>query len=181
MIAPTVLANRLAGMMLLVGLSASAAPQTIKPGEVWLDDRGQQIQTHGGWIIKLSDNYCWFGEDRSQGLDRAKRYVSCYRSKDLAHWTFCNQVIKLSDPEQFGPRWVLERPKTFYNPKTKSYVMYMHIDDAKYQVARVGVATCAALEQFLGKRRGVVHQVEPIDQPIEFSGKTVRHRVALRP
>ena len=118
----------------LVCLSATfvcGQPRTIKPGEVWPDDRGQHIQAHGGGIIKLGDTYYWFGEDRAQGLDRAKRYVSCYSSKDLAHWTFRNQVIKLADPENSGRGWVLERPKVFYNPKTKKYVMYMHIDDAQ--------------------------------------------------
>jgi hypothetical protein len=73
MIAPSALVNRRAAMLLLVALSASAASQKIKPGGVWLDDRGQHIQAHGGGIIKLSDTYYWFGEDRSQGLDRAKR------------------------------------------------------------------------------------------------------------
>ena len=167
MIAPSVLANRLAVMMLLIALSASATPQTIKPGEVWLDDRGQQIQAHGGGIIKLRDNFYWFGEDRSQGLDRAKRYVSCYRSKDLAHWTFRNQVVKLSDPEEFGPRWVLERPKAFYNPKTRRYVMYVHIDDAKYQVARVGVATCDTVDgdyKYLRSFRPLDHESRDIGQ-----------------
>ena len=173
MITPTVLANRLAGMMLLVGFSASAAPQTIKPGEVWLDDRGQQIQAHGGGIIKLNDNYYWFGEDRSRGLDRAKRYVSCYRSKDLAHWTFRNRVVKLSDPEQLGPGWVLERPKVFYNPKTRRYVMYMHIDDAKYRVARVGVATCDTVDddyKYLKSFRPLDHESRDIGQFVDDDG-----------
>ena len=51
----------------LIVTPASAAPQTIKPGEVWPDDRGQHVQAHGGGIIKLGDTYYWFGEDRSQG------------------------------------------------------------------------------------------------------------------
>ena len=54
----------------------------------------------------------------------AKRYVSCYSSKDLAHWTFRNQVIKLADPENFGRGWVLERPKVYYNEKTNK--VYQH-------------------------------------------------------
>ena len=87
---------------LVIGSNTVAAPQTIKPGELWLDDRGQHIQAHGGGIIKLGDTYYWFGEDRSQGLDRNKRYVSCYASTDLAHWTFRHQVLKLADPENFA-------------------------------------------------------------------------------
>ena len=79
-------------------------------------------------------------------MDRDKRYVACYSSKDLAHWTFRNQVIKTTDPENLGRGWVLERPKVFYNEKTKKYVMYMHIDDSKYKLARVGVATCGTVD-----------------------------------
>src|ERR1035441_7881843 len=117
----------LALLVVLTGLATSVA-QTIRPGEVWLDDRGQPIQAHGGGILKQGKTYFWFGEDRTQGLDPSKRYVACYSSEDLAHWKFRNQVLKLSDPESFGPKWILERPKVFYNAKTKKYVMYMHID-----------------------------------------------------
>ncbi len=128
--------------------TASAAPQTIRPGELWPDDRGQHVQAHGGGIIKLGDTYYWFGEDRSKDNDPGKRYVACYSSQDLAHWTFRNQVIKLADPENFGPEWVLERPKVFFNATTKQFVMYMHIDGrlpgnkSRYSIARVGVAVC---------------------------------------
>ncbi len=127
-------------LLLAVVALAASAPQTIRPGEVWPDDRGRHIQAHGGGILKLGDTWYWFGEDRSQGLDPERRYVACYSSTDLAHWTFRNQVVKQADPGDLGPRFVMERPKVFYNPRTKKFVMYMHIDDARYQLARVGVA-----------------------------------------
>lgn len=133
------------GSFLLAAL-AGAAPQTIKPGEVWPDDCGRHVQAHGGGIIRLGDTYYWFGEDRSEGNDPGKRYVACYSSTDLAHWTFRNQVLQLADPENFGPEWVLERPKVFFNARTKQFVMYMHIDgrlpgsSSRYSIARVGVA-----------------------------------------
>src|ERR1017187_1891370 len=76
-----------------------AAPQTIVPGAVWPDDRGQHVQAHGGGIIKVGATYYWFGEDRSAHNEPGKRYVSCYASPDLAHWQFRNQVIKQADPE----------------------------------------------------------------------------------
>lgn len=79
------LRNLVAAVSLIIATNIVAAPQAIRPGELWLDDRGQHIQVHGGGIIKLGDTYYWFGEDRSQGLDRSKRYVSCYASTDLAH------------------------------------------------------------------------------------------------
>ena len=108
---------------------------------VWLDNRGKPIQAHGGGILKVGDEFFWFGEDRTQGLDPTRKYVACYSSKDLSHWTFRNQVLNLADPENLGPGWIVERPKVFYNAKTKKYVMYLHLDDSSYKLARVAIAT----------------------------------------
>ncbi|MBS1871909.1 MAG: family 43 glycosylhydrolase [Acidobacteria bacterium] len=125
--------------VMFAAVTLMAAPQTFRPGDVWLDNRDRHIQAHGGGIIKLGDTWYWFGEDRGRDNDPERRYVACYSSKDLAHWTFRNQVVRWSDPENLGPHWVLERPKVFYNAKAKKYVMYLHLDDAKYKVARVAV------------------------------------------
>ena len=130
----------LATILCLFSLPTSFAATLIKPGAVWLDNRGKQIQAHGGGILKVGGTFYWFGEDRTQGLDPTKRYVACYSSKDLAHWTFRNQVLKLTDPENLGPRWLIERPKVFYNAKTRKFVMYTHLDNGSYKAARVGVA-----------------------------------------
>src|SRR5579871_6778783 len=127
MISTRLFAIGLTAMLCLAGMKVMAA-DTIKPGEVWLDDRGQQIQAHGGGVIRLGDIFYWFGEDRSQTNARGKRYVSCYASKDLAHWQFRNQVLKLANVENLQRGWALERPKVFYNEKTKKYVMYFHLD-----------------------------------------------------
>ena len=47
--------------------SPARGPQTIVPGAIWPDDRGQHVQAHGGGIIKLGDTYYWFGEERCPG------------------------------------------------------------------------------------------------------------------
>lgn len=126
----------------------AAGPQLIRPGEIWPDDRGRHIQAHGGAILKHGDTYYWFGEDRSQDNDPGKRFVACYASTDLVHWTFRRQVIAMAAPEDFGSYWVLERPKVFFNGKTRQFVMYMHVDGPGpgqgrgYKVARVAVAVC---------------------------------------
>ena len=111
----------------------------IRPGEVWMDDRGLPIEAHGGGIIKLKDTYFWFGEDRTPSNDPDKRYVACYSSKDLVHWKFRRQVLQLSNPENLS-NWILERPKVFYNTKTRKFVMYAHLDASGYKLARVAVA-----------------------------------------
>jgi hypothetical protein len=67
-----------------IAANALGAGHSIKPGEVWPDDRGRHIQAHGGGILNLGDTFYWFGEDRSRDNERGKRYVSCYSSKNLA-------------------------------------------------------------------------------------------------
>lgn len=129
-----------------------AVADFIRPGLLWLDDRGRHIQAHGGGIIKLDDTWYWFGEDRSRENDPLTRCVACYSSRDLVHWTFRNQVLKLEDPESLGKDWVLERPKVFFNARTKMFVMYLHLDGwapesgTSYSVARVGVAICDTVD-----------------------------------
>jgi hypothetical protein len=164
--------NRAGSLLALAALAVWAAPQTIRPGEIWLDNRGQHIQAHGGGIIKIGDTYYWFGEDRTQGLDPARKFVSCYSSKDLANWTFRNQVLKLADPENLGRRFVVERPKVFYNAKTRKYVMYFHFD-VNYALAQVGVATCDTVNgdyQFVTSFRPLGQESRDIGQFIDDDG-----------
>jgi hypothetical protein len=135
---------------------ASAALQTIKPGEIWPDDHGEHINAHGGGIIKLEETWYWFGEYRPKESEPGKRYVSCYSSTDLINWKFRNLVINSTAPDNIGPLWVLERPKVFFNAKTKKFVMYMHIDGPEdpaepnprkvYTLARVGIAVCDTVD-----------------------------------
>lgn len=111
----------------------------IYPGGVWADNNGDHVQAHGGGIIKLGKTYYWFGEYRAKDNDPNLRYVGCYSSKDLTNWKFLKKIT-FSDPENLGEGWILERPKVYFNKKTKKFVMYMHLDIPKYKYARVGVA-----------------------------------------
>lgn len=121
----------------------------IQPGAIWPDTDGNHIQAHGGGITKFGNTYYWYGEQRAQEYtnDTIHRYVSCYASKDLMNWKFLGNAIKLSKPDSIIiGRFVLERPKVYYNVPTKKYVMYMHIDGKVnglpnvYGYASVGVA-----------------------------------------
>ncbi|HET9570676.1 MAG TPA: family 43 glycosylhydrolase [Bacteroidales bacterium] len=126
-------------MALFTGMHAQKQ-HVIRPCEVWPDVDGEHIQAHGGGIIKVKSTYYWYGEQRAKDLDPQYRYVSCYSSKDLINWKFRGNALTILPPDTLGEGWVLERPKVFYNGKTKKYVMYFHIDDKRYQVAQVGVA-----------------------------------------
>jgi hypothetical protein len=94
-------------------------------------------------------------------------------------------VVHLSDPENFGPRWILECPKVFYNAKTKKYVMYMHIDGplpgtssttttpSSYGLARVGVAVSDTVDgeyRYLRSFRPLGHESRDIGQFVDDDG-----------
>ena len=159
-------------MMVITG-QAQKNQQFFRPGETWPDVDGNHIQAHGGGIIKLGKIYYWYGEERSKGLDTNFRYVSCYSSKDLLNWKFRGDVVKMADPENLGNRWVLERPKVFYNKKSKKYVMYFHLDDSKYKVARVGIAVSDKPDgqfTYVKSFRPLGHESRDIGQFIDDDG-----------
>jgi hypothetical protein len=150
----------------------------IEPGESWMDDRGLPIQAHGGGILRVGKTFFWFGEDRSPGNDPEKRYVACYSSKDLVRWKFRRQALQLSDPEQLGKLWVVERPKVFHNAKTGKFVMYFHLDAPGpdghgYTFARVGIATSDTVDgdyRYLKSFRPLGKESRDIGQFVDDDG-----------
>lgn len=153
--------------------SAFAQKQTvIRPGEVWPDTNGNHIQAHGGGIIKIKNTYYWYGEQRSKNLDPQYRYVSCYSSKDLINWKFKCNALKMAAPDSLPSTWVLERPKVYYNQKTKKYVMYVHID-VNYKLANVGIAVSdkpTGPFSYVKRFRPLGHESRDIGQFIDDDG-----------
>lgn len=149
------------------------SPSVVRPGEPWLDDRGQQIQAHGGGILNWRGNYYWFGEDRTPSNDPDRRYVACYSSKDLVHWKFRHQVLALADPDHLGPNWILERPKVFRNPRTGKFVLYAHLGDASSKVASVAVAVSDQIDgdyHYLKSFRPLDEESRDIGQFVDDDG-----------
>lgn len=159
----------LAALAAMPAALPAAAREAIRPGEPWVDDRGQRIQAHGGGITAWKGTYYWFGEDRSADNDPERRYVACYSSRDLVHWRFRAKVLALADPEKLGPRWVLERPKVFVNRGTGRFVMYAHLDDARYKLARVMVAVSDRIDG----PYSYVKSFRPLDQESRDIGQFV--------
>ncbi len=160
--------------IILPSVIFSQTQQWINPGEVWPDQNGNHIQAHGGGIIKIGKTYYWYGEERRQGLDSNKRYVSCYASKDLMNWDFKGDVLQLADPENLGRRWVCERPKVFYNTKTKKYVMYLHLDNSNYKLAKVAVCVSDKPDgnyEYVKSFRPLEHESRDIGQFIDDDGQ----------
>ena len=132
--------------------------KTIRSGELWYDDGGRHINAHGGGIMKHGDTYYWFGEHKSDHTSDALVGVMCYASKDLVNWRNCGVALSVTEPApgQAGQRpcrgattgsdiergCILERPKVIYNPVTKKFCMWFHLElkGQGYNAARYGVA-----------------------------------------
>lgn len=152
----------------------------IEPGLLWPDDRGQHIQAHGGAVIRHGNAWYWFGEDRSRANDSAHRCVACYSSTDLLNWTFRGQVLRLTDPENFGPEWLVERPKVYPCAQTGKFVMYFHLDGrlpgnaSRYSIARVGVAIADTIDgeyRYVRSFRPLGEESRDIGQFIDDDGQ----------
>lgn len=108
-------------------------------GVQWADTDGNPIQAHGGGMLKVGDDYYWFGENRNP--DGTFYAVSAYRSQDLRRWEHVHDVLTMNSDDGLSPANV-ERPKVVYNSVTQKYVMWMHWENGMdYGEARAAVAS----------------------------------------
>lgn len=119
--------------------------ESFRPGEVWLDESGVPINAHGGGILFHEGRYYWFGEHKIEGEagNLAQVGVHCYSSADLYNWRDEGIALKVSENPRsdIAKGCILERPKVIYCAKTKSFVMWFHLElGQNYSSARSGVA-----------------------------------------
>ena len=108
-------------------------------GVQWADTDGNPIQAHGGGMLRVGEDYYWFGENRNP--DGTFYAVSAYRSRDLRRWEHVNDVLRMISDPGLSPANV-ERPKVVYNASTGKYVMWMHWENGSdYGDARAAVAS----------------------------------------
>lgn len=117
-----------------------------RPGQLWKDDKGVHINAHGGGMLIHKKTYYWFGEHKVTGEigNTAQVGVHCYSSKDLYNWTDKGIALQVTDNagSDIQKGCILERPKVIYNPKTKKFVMWFHLElkGEGYMSARAGIA-----------------------------------------
>lgn len=117
---------------------------SFSPGEFWLDNKGKHINAHGGGMLFHDGKYYWFGEIKSDTTNNAMDGVSCYSSEDLYNWKNEGTALSVSSNEgsDIEQGCIIERPKVIYNPKTKKFVMWFHLElkGQGYSQARAGMA-----------------------------------------
>jgi len=117
---------------------AGAPPGEFLPGEIWCDTEENPIDAHGGGVLLFQDVYYWYGEDRGH---RAYGAVSCYASTNLLEWRHAGTVLSQTNlPQINGRRTFVERPKVIFNPSTKKFVMWMHLEQPGYRFSHAGIA-----------------------------------------
>lgn len=119
---------------------------TFRPGAIWPDNNGVHINAHGGGILPHDGVYYWFGEHKIPGEagNRAHVGVHVYASRNLCEWRDEGIALAVSDDpaSDIATGCILERPKVIYNPRTRQFVMWFHLElqGMGYNAARSGVA-----------------------------------------
>ena len=120
--------------------------KSFRPGELWSDNNGVHINAHGGGVLFHSGVYYWFGEHKIEGEagNAAHVGVHVYSSTDLYNWKDEGIALAVSDDPQspITRGCILERPKVIFNPRTKKFVMWFHLEpkDVGYTGSLSGVA-----------------------------------------
>jgi len=115
--------------------------ELFRPGQVWKDTDGNPIRSNGGGMLYHDETYYWFGDMRIKFIEFPG--FSCYSSKDLLNWK--NEGIALYPTcidinHELHKSKIIERPAVIYNEMTKKFVMWMHVESSKYDLAKAGVA-----------------------------------------
>jgi hypothetical protein len=114
----------------------------------WPDNNGANINAHGSGFMFYQGVYYWFGESYPNPAITGPQATGfhCYSSIDLYNWKDHGVVLARTNEPATNPTndlstsSIMERPKVIYNATTKKFVMWFHLDNLSYSLARSGVA-----------------------------------------
>ena len=98
--------------------------------ELWLDTEGRPINAHGGGILYHEGRYYWYGEHRPERGFSTEVGITCYSSDDLIHWKYESVALPVSEESgsDIERGCIMERPKVIFNPKTRKFVLWFHLE-----------------------------------------------------
>jgi len=118
---------------------------SIRPGQIWMDTKGERIHAHGGSVMCIGGTYYWYGENKEKSIAGSGIWhwgVRCYTSKDLYNWEDMGLIIP-PEPDKpdspLHPSACMDRPHIIFNRKTRKYVCWLKI------MNRDGTQTSAVL------------------------------------
>ncbi len=100
----------------LVSVFATAQEnKAIVSGVSWFDQNNQEVNAHGGCVVKEGDKYYLFGEYKSDTINAFTGF-SCYSSSDMVNWKFEKIVLPVQENGLLGPNRIGERVKVMKSP-----------------------------------------------------------------
>ena len=106
---------------------------TIRPGQSWLDTKGERIQAHGGAVYFEDGTYYWYGENKehTDGENSIWTWgLKVYASEDLINWEDRGFLIPpvLDDPNSaLFPTKRVDRPHILRCEETGKYVCWIKL------------------------------------------------------
>ena len=110
----------------------------IKPGEIWLDTKGERIQAHGASMFYENGKYYWYGEDKTYTRKKGKLWtwgIKCYSSTDLVNWEDLGHIVEPTPDDRksiLHPNRRMDRPHIVKNEKTGKYVLWLKYCDKNH-------------------------------------------------
>jgi Glycosyl hydrolases family 43 len=128
------------------------------PDQPWPDDQGVHLNAHGAGVLFHEGVYYLYGEHKVAGPkgNTAQVGVRVYRSTDLCRWQNAGIALPVDETEgsDIERGCVIERPKVIYNARTRTFVMWFHLE-LKGQGYHAARAACAVADAPTGPFRFV--------------------------
>lgn len=125
---------------------------SFRPGQVWLDTKGERIQAHGGSLLFVDGTYYWYGENKEHTKPGSGIWhwgVRCYSSTDLYNWDDRGLIIPPvpDDPRSpLHPAQGMDRPHIIHNPRTGKWVCWIKV----WAAGDVQLSTVLTADSLLG-------------------------------
>jgi hypothetical protein len=124
---------------------------SFRPGQPWLDTKGERIQAHGGSIHYEDGVFYWYGENKERTIPGSGIWhwgVRCYSSTDLYNWEDRGLIIppEPDDPEHpMHPASPMDRPHIIKNEETGKYVCFLKVMSQDANAQRTTVLTADSI------------------------------------
>ena len=125
---------RFLSALLMAGIAIATSAQaynSIRPGQRWLDTKGEPIHAHSPQIFEQNGVYYWYGENKEHTVTGSNVWtwgIRAYRSTDFYNWEDLGLIIEPDTVDALSPlhySQTLDRPHILYNKKTQKWVCWI--------------------------------------------------------